>query len=268
MIKELNSIRKNVRISRPVIHCITNPISITRCADVILSIGARPMMAAHPHEVSEITASASALLLNIGNISDERMTSIKKSAITAKNNGIPSVIDCVGVACSSLRRKFIIELLSGYIPDIIKGNASEIAALCDPLYSCAGVDSEKMDISRVKNYAVMLSRKYGCTVQVSGKTDIVTDGKKLFSVNNGCPELGMVTGTGCMLGALTACFLSQKDPVSAAICACGVMGVCGELAEKDKGLGTFSVSLMDRISTLSDEDFEKLLKITEFKNET
>ena len=61
---------------KPLIHCITNPISINQCANIILSVGAKPIMAEHPKEVSEITESADSLMLNVGNITDVRMESI------------------------------------------------------------------------------------------------------------------------------------------------------------------------------------------------
>ena len=54
--KTLHEIREAVHHKQPLIHCITNPISINQCANGILAIGARPMMAEHPKEVREITA--------------------------------------------------------------------------------------------------------------------------------------------------------------------------------------------------------------------
>lgn len=96
------------------IHCITNPISMMQCANAVLALGAKPMMAEHPQEVAEITATASALLLNLGNISDVRMESMRISFGVAMEKGIPVVIDAVGVSCSKLRRNFVEELLRDY----------------------------------------------------------------------------------------------------------------------------------------------------------
>ena len=73
----IQNYRKQVKGKRPLIHCITNPISITQCANAILAVGARPIMAEHPEEVAEITETADALLLNLGNITDVRMESMK-----------------------------------------------------------------------------------------------------------------------------------------------------------------------------------------------
>ena len=100
-----------VREKQPLIHCITNPISINQCANAILAIGARPIMAEHPLEVQEITETAAALMLNLGNITDARMLSMKTSHLAAKGKNIPVILDAVGIACSRLRRDYIAELL-------------------------------------------------------------------------------------------------------------------------------------------------------------
>ena len=68
MLNEISRIRAAVQQKAPLIHCITNPISIHDCANVVLAAGGRPMMAEHPAEVEEITVTAGALALNLGNI--------------------------------------------------------------------------------------------------------------------------------------------------------------------------------------------------------
>ena len=103
MQQAIRDIRKNLRDRQPLIHCITNPISINQCANAILAVGGRPMMAEHPQEVAEITRTAQSLMLNLGNITDARMESILISAETAQEAGIPFLLDAVGIACSTLR---------------------------------------------------------------------------------------------------------------------------------------------------------------------
>ena len=139
--KKLHEIREAVRHKQPLIHCITNPISINQCANGILAIGARPMMAEHPKEVREITETAGALMLNLGNITDARMESMKISMLTAKEKNLPVMLDAVGIACSKLRRDYIAELLEINIPTVIKGNYSEITAKIDAFVP------EKLDFS-------------------------------------------------------------------------------------------------------------------------
>ena len=79
MIVNQTNPRQLTRAAQPLIHCITNPISIHDCANIILAAGGRPIMAEHPVEVTEITSHAQSLALNLGNITDARMKSMPVS---------------------------------------------------------------------------------------------------------------------------------------------------------------------------------------------
>lgn len=260
----LNEIRKSVKETRPLIHCITNPISINQCANAALAVGTRPIMAEHPDEVREITRTAAALMLNLGNITDARMKSMMISAKTARESDIPFVLDLVGIACSSLRRRFVHELTASARPTVMKGNYSEIRALYDSGYSSAGVDADtSSDIGEIARISTELSGQYGCIILASGKTDIVADGSRIIYAKNGCAQLGGITGTGCVLGALCACFLSASRDIRATVTACVTLGICGELAATKCGSGTFALELTDKLSTLCDCDIEKHMKTEE-----
>lgn len=264
----MQSTRKILREHNPLIHCITNPISINQCANAILAVGARPMMAEHPDEVKEITATAGALLLNLGNITDARLQSIRIAAEVAAAHKIPVVLDLVGVACSSLRRSFAHTLLKQYTPQIIKGNASEIHALYDANYKSAGVDSSTdLNIKKTKKIAISLAKQYNTIILVSGKTDIITDGKAVICMQNGTPQLASVTGTGCMLGALCACYASVADGMSAAKTACAVLGISGQLSKTDKGNGSFIQNLIDKLCTLTETEINQYIKMEELQIE-
>ncbi len=245
----IRSIQQAVRDTRPLIHCITNPISIAQCANAILAVGARPMMAEHPREVQEITETAQALLLNLGNITDARMESMKLSMQTAKEKQIPVILDAVGVSCSTMRREYIGELVALHRPDIIKGNYSEITALYHADYRSIGVDAEDtLTMQEVSKTAKAVAGKYQTMILASGKTDLITDGQELICVHHGTPQLSQVTGTGCMLGALCACYLSVRRDLYAPVTACHVLGTGGERAATDAGSGTFLMRLMDELS--------------------
>lgn len=254
----MREICARVRERQALIHCITNPISIHQCANAILAIGARPIMAEHPSEVREITRTADALMLNLGNITDARMQSMKSSMLVAKEKGIPVILDAVGIACSGLRRAFIAELLETGVPTVIKGNYSEIYALQNALYRSSGVDADAaIHADSVCKAAAELARKYGTTILASGKVDIVGDGTRIARIKNGTPQLSTVTGTGCMLGALCAAFLPLCSGMEAAVTACAALGICGQLARTDRGGGSFMVSLMDALSKFTDTELEK-----------
>lgn len=260
--KELNNAKEKVKKLNPIVHAITNPISINQCANAILATGARPIMAEHPYEVQEITLSADSLVLNLGNITDTRIEAMKLSLEIANRRNIPVVVDAVGVACSKLRRNLVIELLGKNTCTIVKGNYSEINALYDLNYKCCGVDADKfLTCDKVTEVAAKLAKKTNAVVLASGKTDIITDGKQIVYIKNGTPQLASVTGTGCILGMLCGCFLVVSDRMTAATLACAVLGICGELSETNKGSGSFMANLLDNLSTLSNEDLKKYLKM-------
>ena len=264
----IHNIRKTVIQTQPLIHCITNPISINQCANGILAIGARPMMAEHPKEVSEISRTAQALMGNLGNITDVRMEAMLISAKTANEMGIPILLDAVGIACSTLRREYIRELLNTATPAVIKGNYSEIQALYRDSYRSSGVDADSgLDIQTMDHAAIVLSRSLGTVILASGKVDIITDGRLLYHIHNGTPLLSQITGTGCLQGALCASYLSAKSGIEAVITGSSILGICGELAQTDRGTGTFLCHLMDALSTLTDREIEQNLKLEEITSE-
>lgn len=151
MRQRLLQLRKQIKEEKPLIHCITNPISIHDCANVILAVGARPIMAEHPAEVEEITASSGALMLNLGNITDARIKSMKCSMRRAVENKIPVLLDLVGVACSDLRLELARELLSIGHPAVLKGNMSELLAVSGLPSHAIGIDAGAQDALTSEN---------------------------------------------------------------------------------------------------------------------
>lgn len=265
---------KKLKCSNKLIHCITNPISMMQCANSVLGLGARPIMAEHPAEVVEITNSADALLINLGNISDVRMEAMRKSFETALYKRIPIVVDAVGVACSDIRKEFFYKKLITAMDCIcttqeskpflvIKGNYSEIKALYDDNYKGSGVDGDaSLNTEDIASVAKELAKDLDAVILASGKTDIVTDTERTYAVANGVKELGMITGTGCMLGAICASFLAAQEDIEVVVEACAFLGIAGERAAKEPvGSGTFLVKLLDEVSLLQDEDIRKLAKI-------
>ena len=240
-----------------VVHCITNTVTVNDCANAVLAIGARPVMAEHPRETAQITAAAGALLINTGSLTDSKIEAMKASAKSAKEHNVPFVLDCVGIASSDVRYETVKEILKINTPDIIKGNAAEITALCKGIMSECGVDSSgTADEKAVQAFA----KKHNAVIAVTGETDIITDGEKTVHVKNGCGMLTKVTGTGCMLGCIMAAMASVADAFDAAVYAAAIMGICGESADSSHGTGTFRVSLMDNLSTITDKDISEKIK--------
>ena len=224
-------IRRLLREKNPLIHCMTNPISIRDCANLILAVGARPMMAEHEAEVETITKSAGALLINLGNLTKDRAGAMKVATAAAKDAKVPYVLDLCGAAALENRRKLAISLINQAMPSVIKGNYSEIKALLDENYHGQGVDADKaLTEAELDKVAQVLAQKYQTTVLASGKTDVISDGTNIIHCKNGTPLLAGITGTGCMQGALCAAFLAVTDGLTAAVAASCMMGICGQLA--------------------------------------
>jgi hydroxyethylthiazole kinase len=265
---DLLAIRHQVEAEQPLIHCITNHISINDCANVVLAVGAKPIMAEHPAEAAEITAASKALAINLGNITDIRMEAMLISGKTARERSIPSIIDIVGVGCSKLRLDFAQKFIAECHPGVIKGNLSEIKALCGFQNDARGIDAGEKDAltndTMADSIAMLksLSSKTGSVVAATGVIDMITDGTGTYLIENGCEMLSLITGTGCMLNVLAASFISAGNIIGGAVLAAAFMGVCGELARTAEGTGTFRTALLDRISSIPDQGFKEKIRCT------
>ena len=280
LLSQLEPILTYIQQEAPLIHCITNPISINDCANILLAIGARPIMAEHPEEVAEITAIAKGLALNLGNITDARMASMKISAGVAKDKGIPFVLDLVGLSCSRLRQKYAKELLQTAVPDIIKGNISELRTLLGlPTTPGMGVEAGQKEMVTRENaleYARIFqkqAREYHTLLLATGPIDLVVSSEEAYIIANGSNALASITGTGCMNNVLAGACLAGVHGISsqatnntlAAILSCLLLGIAGENIQDiylNQGPGSFHYSLMDSISKLTPQTIAKQCNIT------
>ena len=280
LLSQLEPILTYIQQEAPLIHCITNPISINDCANILLAIGARPIMAEHPEEVAEITAIAKGLALNLGNITDARMASMKISAGAAKDKGIPFVLDLVGLSCSRLRQKYAKELLQIAVPDIIKGNISELRTLLGlPTTPGMGVEAGQKEMVTKENaleYARIFqkqAREYHTLLLATGPIDLVVSSEEAYIIANGSNALASITGTGCMNNVLAGACLAGVHGISsqatnntlAAILSCLLLGIAGENIQDiylNQGPGSFHYSLMDSISKLTPQTIAQQCNIT------
>lgn len=270
LIKNLLQIKNSITLTKPLIHCITNPISINDCANVVLAVGGKPIMAEHPLEVAEITSVSKSLGVNLGNITDVRMESMIISGRTALEKKIPQVIDLVGVACSALRLEYAKKFISECHPNVIKGNMSEIKAICGMNSNSKGIDVGKDDIITQDNFNDTITilknfaKETGAVIAVTGVIDIITDGVYTYFIENGCEMLSMITGTGCMVNSLIATYISTGEILEGTVLAVALMGICGELSQNVKGTGSFRTELIDNIFNISDEVIIKKIKYKNF----
>lgn len=262
--------REKLKKTPPLIHAITNPIAITMVANAILATGAKAICAAHPDEVSEIVSMAKSLSINLGNITSERMLAMDRAVKKANEVKIPTVIDAVGVGASSLRLNYALDLLKKYHFDLIKGNSSEIKALCGEKSGAVGIDVGRADeiskenIRELSYMARKLSKKYQAPILLTGKIDLLVCDEGYFLTENGVENLSRITATGCMLTGLISSFMAVIDPISACLMGLLLLEISAEKVDTDR-LGTFYVNLMDEISTISDREIIQRVKIREVK---
>ncbi len=251
--------KNNIKQTKPLIHCITNYVTVNDVANILLSCGASPVMADAISEVSDITSISNALYLNIGTINERTIESMLLSIEVANNKNIPIVLDPVGVGASTFRNDCINKILNKGKISVIRANISEIKAIANTQNNTRGVDANEKDLINTSNLksiikmAKDLSYKLNCVIAISGKTDIICNKEECLIINNGDALMSSVTGTGCMLTSLIAAHLaSSKDPYKACISAIAQMGIAGEIAKEklliNEGNSSYRNYLIDAIS--------------------
>lgn len=256
-----------VREVRPLVQCITNFVTVNDCANIILAAGGSPTMASHPLEAEEAVGNVRALVCNMGAI--DKVDSMVFAGREANRLGKPVILDPVGIGGTQLRRESAKRLLDEVHFAVIRGNASEIRYLAGQQTSGSGVDVSGMDEITEENLpaavsmAAELAQKLGTVIAVSGKLDVISNGRESCVLRNGCATMARITGSGCMLTSLIGAFCGAcGDHFLAACAAMAAMGVSGEAAEEKRlrnktGNATFRNDLVDAVFNLTEEQLRK-----------
>ena len=260
---------ENVRQKHPLIHNITNYVTVNDCANMLLACGGSPIMADELEDAVEITAICGGLNINIGTLNQRTIPTMFAAGKRAKELGHPIVLDPVGAGASKLRTDTALRLLSEVRPTVLRGNISEIKTLALGNGTTKGVDADVADKVTKENldgavaFAKGFAQRTGAVIAITGAIDIVTDGERAFCIRNGRPEMSAITGTGCQLSALTAAFVTANPdtPMEAAAAAVCAMGLCGEIAfqrltEMD-GNSTYRNYIIDAMYRLTPAALEK-----------
>lgn len=263
---------KNVREKCPLIHNITNYVTVNDCANVLLACGGSPIMADDEDEAEEITSICSGLNINIGTLNQCTIPAMCKAGKKANMLGHPVVLDPVGAGASRLRTQTAKDLIDSIQFTVIRGNISEIKALALGAGGARGVDADVADkvtkdnLIQAVSFAKEFAKKTGAVIAVTGAIDIVTDGEKAYCIYNGHPMMSSITGTGCQLSAITAAYVAANPdmPLEAAAAAVCLMGVCGEkaydrLTEQD-GNAIYRNYIIDAVFRLTGEELERSAK--------
>jgi hydroxyethylthiazole kinase len=243
---------RELRERKPLVHQITNYVVMNETANATLAIGALPVMAHAPQEVEEMVGLASALVLNIGTLSDHWIEAMLLAGKAASERGIPVVLDPVGAGATRYRTETAKRILAEVNVTVLRGNQGEVATLVGAEAEVRGVESMATGLEPPA-LARGAAQHLGVVASVTGPIDHVSDGRSVISISNGDPLLATVTGTGCISSAITGCFLAGKpdDPLAAAAEALVALGVAGEdAAAGADGPGTFHARLYDALAAL------------------
>lgn len=297
MLPDTYAILAKIRSEKPLIHHITNWVTIYDCAAVVRAAGALPVMAHAREEAGQMAGISSALVLNIGTLTSELVDAMVLAGETANCRGIPVVLDAVGAGATSFRTEKVKTLLGKVSISILKGNAGEIATVAGETAEVKGVESVSVG-GNMLAAGKKLSKEQGLVVAITGRQDLVIDsgrgktgaghrtggtkkqatraagagqeaagagkGKtRVFRVNNGHEMMGRVVGTGCMAASLMGAFAAvEKDYAAAAASALSCFGIAGELAAKGaRGPGTYKERLYDELCSLTREKIEKMQNV-------
>lgn len=267
---QLATVLSSVRAETPLVHCMTNYVTVNDCANVVLGVGASPIMSDEVEEVAEITSICNALVLNIGTLHKASIAADKVALARAAELSHPVVLDPVGAGASTLRTNTALELLEAGGITLIRGNMSELKALAGESAHTRGVDVDPADQTTLENLATQASfaqacaASFGAVVAITGVIDVVSDGTHTFAIHNGCADMGTITGTGCMLSAFLGACSAVATPLEAALAGVATMGIAGEIASErtqGAGNGTFRMHLLDALSTMTLETFVERARI-------
>lgn len=258
-----------VHAKKPLVHCITNHVTVNDCANALLAAGGSPIMADDIGEVEAITAICGALVINIGTLNERTVRSMVAAGRKANALGHPVVLDPVGVGASPFRNEAVARLLREVRFSVIRGNMSEMKALAGAGSGTRGVDADAGDavdeasLPKAVRFAQALAVELDTVIAITGAIDIVADARTVWAIRNGHPLMAKVTGTGCMLSAVLGAYAAanRQDLAAATAAAVCLMGQAGETAQArmvaaDAGTGSFRMYLIDAISRMTAERLE------------
>lgn len=259
----------NLRAAGPLIHNITNYVTVNDVANVVLACGGSPIMADDPEDAVEITAICSGLNINIGTLNRRTIPAMIVAGEKARELGHALVLDPVGAGASTLRTQTAKDLMDRIHFDVIRGNVSEIKTLATGSGTTKGVDADVSDavteenLDRAAAFAKAFARETGSIIVITGAIDLAADGERCFVIRNGRPEMGRITGTGCQLSGMMCAFLAanRQTPLEAAAAAVCAMGLAGEIGwsrmEEGDGNATYRNRIIDAICNMDGDQLER-----------
>lgn len=258
----------NVRNKMPLVHNITNYVTVNDVANVLYACGGSPIMSDEPDDVADITSICGGLNINIGTLNKRSIEAMFVAGRKAKELGHVIVLDPVGAGASALRTDTAVKIMEELRPTIVRGNISEVKTLALGSGSTKGVDADVADAVREENldemvaFAKDFAKKAGCIAAITGAIDLISDGDICYVIRNGRPEMGRITGTGCQLSGVAAAFAvanpdNMTEACAAAVCTMGLAGEIGwSRMQEGEGNSTYRNRIIDAIYCMDAQTLE------------
>ncbi len=248
---------EKVRKVNPLVHNITNVVVTNFTANGLLALGASPVMAYAAEEVADMAKIANSLVLNIGTLNPQTVNSMIIAGKSANESDVPVIFDPVGAGATRYRTETAQKIMSEVRVSVIRGNAAEIANVVGEDWEIKGVDAGDAK-GNIIDLAITTAQNLNCLVVITGKEDVITDGKTTYLVNNGHPIMTKVTGMGCLLTSVIGAFAGvEKDLMTASVAALTYYGIAAEKAAAktaEQGPGSFQIEFLNHLSLVSSED--------------
>ncbi|KAI9249475.1 Hydroxyethylthiazole kinase family-domain-containing protein [Phascolomyces articulosus] len=249
-----------VKSGSPLVHHMTNTVVINDNANATLAVGASPIMSTNTEEVDDIAAINGAMVVNMGTLSQSMSEAMSTAMESNTKLGNPVIFDPVGAAATEYRRVMTQKYLDVGHLTVLKGNTGEILYIAQRGGQSRGVDTvggtggEANAAAAVKETA----QKYGIIVAMTGEIDYVSDGERVFAIDNGDALLASITGSGCMVSSIVGCFtaVNRENYLYATIAGILIVTVASEKAASRPdvhGPGTFRSALIDELYNITNE---------------
>ena len=252
----------------PLIHNITNYVTVNDVANALLACGGSPIMSDEPKDVYEITSICGGLNINIGTLNERSIEAMMIAGSRAKELAHVILLDPVGAGASTLRTTTAQTIVEKIKPDVIRGNISEIKTLAKGSGTTKGVDADAADTVTEENLDEMVAfvkafaEKTNAVIAITGAIDLVADADICYVIRNGRKEMSRITGTGCQLSSVATAYAvanpeHKVDAVAAAVCLMGLAGEIGwEKMQEGDGNSTYRNRIIDAIFNMDAKTLE------------
>lgn len=258
--EKLWELREAVRAKKPLVCNLTNTVVTNFTANVLLAVGASPLMSEDWQEADELAKISDVLVINMGTLHQRQVEYFIKAGQAANREQKPVVFDPVGMGATAYRNAVAIDVIKKIKLALIRGNYGEINFLAGVSGQTKGVDNLGNQVC--EEHITRLANEIGALIVATGQVDYLTDGQKIFHNRTGHAFLQSVTGTGCALSSLTGAFLAvAEDKCLGVMAALAFYGAAAQKAASiSKGPGTFAVNFLDALSNLKLDEFKTILK--------